>query len=585
MIVIPRLLRAYALATLALAANAQEPAPSADADRIAKALHTLVEVADSATPAEFASITNAVAALLRGRPEATPLRTLASLLGRATDWNDVPNDGVDDVLDVLREHQAKPEAELVLPIALALGRLPMRRWEAPFALAEIFGADSVVRDAVRASAALDNLTRQLPQVLRDIVEAANSKTPEDFEYRTRAEHMALRDRTEAGVVRIALQALTDVDKWDAVPAECVDGLIGAIRAQRGKVQQELLVAPVLLLQRLAGDRWEVQLLLAETFGAESCIRDVDRAQTALRRMVALIPVDLEGLQRSAKQIRSFCQFLGDDGPSMDGIATLRAYLTLLAREPAPAFATNILTQDDLRAFRLIEPLVSKLRSGEQKAVVDLLDQLRALQPKNAAFALIEAEVRASVGSGWDYAKAKRCLQEFLELTEPDVSGAVAPWDGLAAVRITLALMEWGDLPGQPGRGSAIEALRDYAGALLPQIKKPVADRLAISPDRAELERLAKLMQKRELGLAQDREEASTAYLRARDRCDRAKSAYENARSGRGFCQRRSDLHDQWMTAKRVLERAESNFNYAEERLAINQRRNKDYTDRLKRFGN
>lgn len=456
-----------------------------------------------------------------------------------------------------------------------------------FRLAHLLALTACAMSAPAQAPAPETDSSRVTKALRALVEVETWAPPAEFAARTIEVANALADRPEAKTLRSATDLLTDISDWDQFPVEHVDTLLQAIKEHRRKSSPETLLPIVLLALRFAGERLEVQLSVAETFGQESGVGDVARAQTALRRLVTMLPTDLASFQRAAEQVRSFCQFLDDDTPGNDGIATLRSYFDLLAHEPEDSFSMHTVTPSDLKAFSVIEAFVEKQRKGEQQPAVDLLQQLQALQPKNAAFLLPLAEARASVGPAFDYGKAKKCLQDFLDVTDRGAAEAPPrdPWETFGALRNTLDLLQWGNMPGQPGRNATVECLRKYAGDLLPQIKMRVADHLVISPDRAHLEKLLRRMQDQEPGLAKDRDEARAVFERARDQCGRAEGAYKNARSGRGFSQRRADLHDQWMTAKRVLERAQSDFNHADEQLQINQHRNKDYADRLKRFGN
>lgn len=454
-------------------------------------------------------------------------------------------------------------------------------------LACLFGLTACALSALAQNPSPPTDSSKVTKALRALVELASEAPPAEFASRTMAVAEALGDQPGVEPLRSATDLLAGIADWRSFPAEHVDDLVQAIKEHRGKPSSELLLPVVLMAERVAGDRLEVQLAVAEAFGQESCIGDSDRARAALRRLVAMLPTDLEGFQRTAEQVRSFGRFLGDERLGKEGIATLRSYLALLERAPVPTSSMHVLTPDDLKAFNTIGTYVDKQRRGDQKAAVDLLEQMRTLQPRNAAFLLPLAEARASLGPAFDYHKAKKCLQDFLVATDPDAADAPArdPWEGFDALRETLSLLQWGDLPGQPGRDATVESLRECAGELLPRIRMAVAYHLVISPDRDRLEDMAKLMQRQEPGLVKDLEEANAVFERARDQCEKAETAYKSAGSGRGgFNQRRADLHDRWMSTKVALDRAKKELARASEQLDINQRRNKDYTDRLKLYG-
>ncbi len=444
------------------------------------------------------------------------------------------------------------------------------------------------------AAALPMTAQHLPQgtedpvvkALRRLLNVEPSAPPGEFSARATAVAAAMGDRPQAEAIRSATGMLASISGWGGITPEQADALTQAIKEHRNHPSPELLLPIILMLERVAGDRLELLLTLAETFGATSCIRDVDRARNALRRLVDLLPEDFDAFDRSGDQVRAFLKFLGMEDAGWSGVRALRAYLGLLEKDGGTIALVPRLGAEDILALRLIENLVEARRRGNQAASVDLLEQLRKLQPQNSAYQLLLAETFASVGPAWNYEKARECLQQFLAGTDPDATESLARgrWAGFAHLRITLEMLEWGSLPGQPGRNAPTERLRAYATELLPRIKTPIVDRLAISPDADELEKLSKLLRRREEEHDKDHAKKKDAFERAQERCNRAEQAFRSAGSeSRQFQQRRSDLYASWMDAKRALERSQAALKSAADRLAQNQQRLKAYEDRLQRF--
>jgi hypothetical protein len=232
---------------------------------------------------------------------------------------------------------------------------------------------------------------------------------------------------------------------------------------------------------------------------------------------------------------------------------------------------------------VLEELAEARHYGDQVGAEKLLGELRKLQPGNPVYPLLLAETYASWGPAWNADRAKKCVRDVFELTDPKAALPLAgePWLNSTDIRATLHVLGWvGD--ARSVRDS--RDLRSYAEKFSKTIKLPVDDRLVVSPDRAELEAQIRRLETAIPKLRSDFEEAKEELEERGRKAKAAKRALDSLpKRARGYEEQRSNLHARWATAVRQHKDAEAPVKSKEERLRAAEARLRTWTTRLSQF--
>ncbi len=448
----------------------------------------------------------------------------------------------------------------------------------------IAGLVSALTGQDGGAAAADPLTPAL-QLFLSAVTAESS--PAAMANATTPVLEALAGQPEQKVLQTLVDSLRASGDWETVRASHCEALLELYRRHRAAKEPQRLVPLVVVLERLAPERPQVKLGVAEVFGAAWAARDVARAVEAIGDLRSLMPSEDDGLADTAAKIAGFVGFLGDAAAGWNGVRTILGYLEQMASSMQGGGAIRVLTADDLVGLRALTELREARARGDQAAAAKLLTELRSLQPKNPALSLLTAEMRASWGDAWSDVEAKKELKRFAELTDParPVPGANEPWIGWADVSAMLRLLDW-----QPSFGnrqwSSMRDLRDYAVRLGKEIKPGTEDRLVIAPDRRRLEQQIQRLEQNLPKLEQARDETRDKLARLEQERDAAKGDYDNAGRGRGVIDsKRSDLNAKWQGLVRQCKDASGPAASAAERFDRQCERLALYRARLEQFRN
>ena len=430
----------------------------------------------------------------------------------------------------------------------------------------------------------DTITASLQAFLAGVTKES---TPQEVARAAEPLAAALSGKVEQPAVQSLIEALQGADGWDAVRERHADRLLDLYRRHRTARNPHRLAPLVVVLERLAPERPQVQLGVAEVFGGIWAARDVVRAAQALDSFAALMPKQGDGLIDGTAKIAGFVGLAGDVVAGWRGLVTLVGYISQLSSSVKQGAAVRVLTADDLVAFQVLADLGDVRGSGDQASATRLLEELRSLQPRNPVYPLLLAESHASLGPKWQEAAAKKCIREFLDMTDPrSVAPADGdPWMGWTDVSTLLRMLRWTPAIGEE-EWRTMSDLRAYAKRLEGAIKPSTDERLVISPDREELRQQIARLERGLPKLERERDEKQQKIRELERDCKAAEAAYRNVPSGAGgYQQHRSDLHSKWADLKRQLDQAKSPTKRAEERYDRSAQRLAFYQQRMRQFDN
>jgi hypothetical protein len=403
-------------------------------------------------------------------------------------------------------------------------------------------------------------------------------SPASMAGRADAVAAVLGDSAEAAAVRELAEMLRGAGDWRALEDQHVDRLVDLLRKARRGTNADRLAPIVHVLERVASDRVEVQLCVAETYGGPSWIRNTGKAAAATGKVTTMIARHVKN--RDAARILAF---LGVGGRVIGGLVALADFLGFIAGDFENNATLRPLTADDLVAFRVLEQLAEARQYGDQVAAEKLLVEMRTLQPKNPVYPLLLAETYASWGPAWNADRAKKCVRDVIALTDPKVALPLADeaWLNPTDVRATLHILDWA------GDARSVQDSRDlgrYAAKFAPTVKLPTEDRLVVSPDRTELESQISRLERAISKLREDLQEAKAELAERKQKAKAAKRDLDSlSRRSKGYEDQHSNLHARWATAVRQVEQAEVQMASRDKRLRATEARMATWTARFRRF--
>ncbi|MBL8755343.1 MAG: hypothetical protein JNK15_18735 [Planctomycetes bacterium] len=373
----------------------------------------------------------------------------------------------------------------------------------------------------------------------------DSSSPTEVAAATRPVADALAGQPEHKAIVELVDALATADDWTAVREKHTGHLLDLYRTHRLGKNPHRLAPLVVTLERLAPERPQVQLGLAEVFGAVWDAQDIARAVKAIGNVRSLMPAKGDGAIEIVGKLAGFIGLAGDAVAGWRGATHLFGYLDqVTASLQGGGGAVRVLTADDLLAFQVLEELLAARRAGDQAALLKALADLRRMQPRNPVYPLLCAETLASFGPAWNEASAKKELKLFFDLTDPKqpVPASNEPWVGWTDVAALLRMLGWRPAIGDAGWNSSKD-LRDYAKRLESAIKPKVDERLVISPDKKELQFQIKRLEAAVPDLERKRSKCTQELADLEQARDDAERAWKGAGNDRGRYQdSKSDLH-------------------------------------------
>lgn len=317
---------------------------------------------------------------------------------------------------------------------------------------------------------------------------------------------ALGKAPERDACRLLVTDLRQHESGPFIVAEkSVTRLFDEVKFQRTRGRPERMIPPLLALQTRYPNDPRVLYALGEAFGVASPVFDAERASKSFRQLLEVLRERSEVATDAVGRGRSLAQFLPElsraglllsEAPT-DTNARMRQQLLAYCEKLDGGKAIGLWRLADPQMDRLYEQLSLARSRLDQARCCEVLEAMLDMQPVNAVLQFALAEVHLSIGPAFDRSKAKKCLEAFLELTDPATLGG--PEDRRPSVLTSADIVS--DLTrfrlAKPR--SSLEkqriAAHDYLDALKKTIRKK-EDGLLLAPDREFVERAISTIEKR-----------------------------------------------------------------------------------------
>jgi hypothetical protein len=285
----------------------------------------------------------------------------------------------------------------------------------------------------------------------------------------------------------------------------VTRLLDEVRFQRTRGRPERMLPPLLALQTRYPDDPRVLYALGEAFGVASPVFDAERASKSFRQLLDVLRERSEVATDAVGRGRSLAQFLPElsraglllsEKPT-DTSARMRQQLLAYCEKLDGGNAIGLWRLADPQMDRLYEQLSLARARLDQARCCEVLEAMLDMQPVNAVLQFALAEVHLSIGPAFERDKAKKCLEAFLELTDPATLGG--PEDRRPSVLTSADIVN--DLErfrlAKPRNSLEKQriAAHDYLDALKKTIRKKGGE-LLLAPDRKSVEREISRCEKR-----------------------------------------------------------------------------------------
>ena len=302
--------------------------------------------------------------------------------------------------------------------------------------------------------------------------------------------------------------------------ESVTRLLDEVMYQRTRGRPERMLPALFALNARYPDDARVLYTLGEAYGVASAVFDADRARAAFKRLLDALRENSEVATDPVGRGRSLVQFLPElsraglllKEKTTDTTARMRQQLLKYCDTLAGGRPIGLWRLADPQMDRLFEQLSLARESLDQNRCREVLEAMLEMQPVNPVLQFALAEVHLSRGPAFSRKGARRCLEEFLALTDPaTLSG---PRDGrssrVAASDIVVDL----DRFRLAKPRSDLEAQRldahKYVGLLQKTIKR-MEDGLLLSPDKRQIVKEITALEKAKTAKAK-RNQSTEKYL-------------------------------------------------------------------------